>query len=175
MSNERTDRHRRWWKNGSTTYGNVYAYDLCYLSGCYLPRVWWKPAALLALARGETVTPKYDQTVFEIRANGLFDWLKDHGASHGWQRSFSLDEVQAAANDGRLGLIVAQRHESNKPGHITVVVPEHEGQAAAQEAGKVQRPLQSQAGASNRRCFNGPTAWWRESRFRDFGFWLQWR
>lgn len=114
---DHTGQHKRWWKNDSTTYCNVYAYDPCYLCGCYLPRVWWNTSAILALVRGESVAPMYGRTVFEIRANGLFDWLKEHGDHFGWQRSFSLDEVQEAANGGHLGLIVAQRHDLNRSGH----------------------------------------------------------
>ncbi|AHF00066.1 hypothetical protein THITH_08345 [Thioalkalivibrio paradoxus ARh 1] len=168
---DRTEQHRRWWKNPSTTYCNVYAHDLCYLAGCYLPRVWWNVSAILRLARGETVRPIYGQTVTEVRANSLFDWLNEHGSNFGWQRSFSLDEVQENANGGRLGLIVAQRHDLNRSGHISVVVPEHGNHSAARHAGSVERPLQTQAGVTNRRWFNGPHAWWRGGQFREFGFW----
>lgn len=171
LAADQTELHRRWWKNRSTTHCNVYAHDLCYLAGCYLPRVWWNTAASLALARGETVRPIYSQTVIEIRANGLFDWLNEHGSNFGWRRSFSLDEVQQNANDGRLGLIVAQRHDHNRLGHISVVVPEHSNNRAARHASSIERAVQTQAGVTHRQWFNGPTAWWRGGQFREFGFW----
>jgi hypothetical protein len=107
----------------------------------------------------------------KVRANALFDWLNEHGSNFGLRRSFSLDEVQENANGGRLGLIVAQRHDLNRSGHISVVVPEHGDNRAARHAGKVERPLQTQAGMTNRRWFNGPSAWRRGQQFREFGFW----
>ncbi len=162
----------RWQPTSSATYCNIYAYDVCFLAGIFLPRVWWKADALRRLDQGEAVTPRYDVTIHELNANALCDWLDDHGPRFGWRRTLDLGEVQDAANAGRLATICAQRVDLNRSGHITIVVPEQGGETAARSGGNVLRPLQSQAGSRNFRYDTGGTAWWTHERFRKFGFWV---
>jgi predicted chitinase len=165
--------HHRYEPQGSRTFCNIYAYDFCYLSGVYLPRVWWKPAARRALRAGGEVAVEYGRTVRELRANDLHDWLEDYGSEFGWHAATDLDELQAAANQGQVGLIVAKRHDDGKPGHITVVAPEHDGFSAARSpAGLVQRPVESQAGRVNFRFKVNSSRWWLHSRFESFAFWV---
>jgi hypothetical protein len=152
------------------TYCNIYAYDYCYLAGVYLPRVWWTASALNRLRNGTPVSPIYGQTVSELNANSLFNWLKDHGASFGWRRSFDPTELQNAANDGQVAIICAQNIQPNVSGHICPVVPETAAHKAARNASTVARPLQSQAGRTNRKYFT--STWWPSARFREFGFWI---
>lgn len=162
----------RYAARGATTYCNVYAYDYCYLAGAYLPRVWWKDAALERLGRGEHVVPRYDDTLRELRANDLYDWFTDFGERFGWQRSFDIGDVQLQANEGRVGVIVAQRSQLGRPGHISLVVPESPGHSATRARSRVIRPLQSQAGRKNWRYSSGSRRWWQGSQFRAFGFWV---
>lgn len=73
----------RWQPTANATYCNVYAHDLLHILGIYLPRVWWyKP---------EDVTSDteaiYGQTVREMSANILVDWMRDYGHMYGWQTS----------------------------------------------------------------------------------------
>lgn len=165
--------HKRYQPQGGRTFCNIYAYDFCYLSGVYLPRVWWKPRALQVLRDGGSVDVEYNNTVRELRANDLHDWLEDFGPAFGWHAATDLDELQAAANQGHVGLIVAKRHDDGRPGHITVVGPEHDGfEAARNAAGLVQRPLESQAGARNFRLKVNSTKWWLRPKFESFAFWV---
>lgn len=164
----------RWRPGGGATFCNIYAYDVCYLAGAFLPRVWWKPAALARLMAGEPVVPRYDVTVQELNANALADWFEDHGARFGWSRTFDLGVLQNAANEGRLAVIVAQRTNLNRSGHIQIVAPEHGDQQALRRAdGTVALPLQSQAGTRNFRYgFLGRSAWWANpTQYRKHGFW----
>jgi hypothetical protein len=165
------DRRARYAPAGGRTYCNVYAADYCYLAGAYLPRVWWTGRALERLAMGETVEATYERTVTEMTANMLFRWLDDFGPRFGWTRTFDLDVLQDAANGGGVALICAQRTDLQAPGHITAVVPEAAGHAAARRGGRVAIPLQSQAGS---RCYQfgcAPPAWWNASKYRESGFW----
>lgn len=166
--------HKRWQPKGGTTYCNIYVYDVCNLAGCYLPRVWWKADAITKLQAGQQVTVKYGVTVFEIRANQLFDWFDDFGAEFGWRRVITLNDVQSEANDGNIGIIVAQRTDLEKPGHIQIIAPEHGAhQAKRNSAGNVTLPLQSNAGSTTFTYgFLGNSAWWRGASFRDFAFWV---
>lgn len=164
----------RWRPSGSATFCNIYAYDVCYLAGAFLPRVWWKPAALARLMAGEPVVPRYDVTVHELNANALTDWFEDHGARFGWSRTFDLAALQTAANEGRLAVIVAQRTNLNRSGHIQIVAPEHGSFEALRRAdGSIAMPLQSQAGTRNFRYgFLGRSAWWANpAQYRKHGFW----
>lgn len=156
----------------TATYCNIYGYDYCYLAGVYLPRVWWSQTAIGKLKQGKSVSPVLGENVFEIRANGLFDWLKEHGTTFGWRRAFDLTELQNAANDGQVVVILAQHKVQNKSGHIAAVVPETNTQKAARNGAHVVRPLQSQAGRTNKRYWT-PNAWWTNSaKYKDFGYWI---
>lgn len=164
--------HARYGPKSSATYCNIYAYDYCYLAQVYLPRVFWTRPALQRLAAGEKLRALYDNTVRELNANSLQDWLQDFGAGFGWQRVLDLDALQAAANAGEVCLITAKRKDLNRSGHIVAVVPEHGSFTAARGAdGGVVRPVESQAGATNHRFVVKSTAWWRGSQFQSFAFW----
>ena len=60
----------------------------------YLPRVWWTPGAIEALAQGETVEPLFGNTIVEQRANDLFRWLRDFGLRFGWRQTGTLTKLQ---------------------------------------------------------------------------------
>jgi hypothetical protein len=165
--------HARYKPRSGFTFCNIYAHDYCTLAGVYLPRVWWTPAAVERLARGETVEPKYGSTIDEQRANDLFRWLRDFGLRFGWRQTGTLTKLQQEANQGAIGLIVARRREDGKSGHIVAVVPETEEHRARRDtAGEVTAPLQSQAGASNFRYSTGTAGWWKGAQFAESAFWL---
>ena len=158
--------------NGQTTYCNIYAYDFCYLNSAYLPRVWWTQKAILNIQQKISVNVSYGETVRELRANDLFDWLDEWGSSYGWIRTFDLTELQNQVNQGKVGLICAKRLDTNRSGHIVAVVPETATFVARHSGGVVIEPLQSQAGVSNKKLFNNSNQWWtKPNTFREFGFW----
>ncbi len=164
--------HLRYQPKGGTTYGNIYAYDYCYLAGVYLPRVWWTGRALGMIHEGEEVDVRYGESVRELTSNTVHDWLEDFGSAFGWQRVLDLDELQAAANQGDACIVVAQRTDLNRSGHIAAVVPESETvRAERSDAGEVKVPVQSQAGQQNYRASTAPGRWWTSARFRAFSFW----
>ncbi|MGD8256384.1 MAG: SH3 domain-containing protein [Desulfobacterales bacterium] len=170
--NSEYTQHKRYQPKQRTTYCNIYACDFCYLAGAYLPRVWWNDKALLQIKDDVAVPVQYAKTVREMNANMLLDWFEDYGALFGWKRVFDLDVLQAASNNGEVCIIVAQRHNLNHSGHITVVAPEHDGFAATRNsAGEVQRPVESQAGRKNHRFYVNTRRWWLGSNFRNHGFW----
>jgi len=152
------------------TYCNIYAYDYCYLAGVYLPRVWWMQSAINKLKQGTPVPVVYGQTVSELNANSLFNWLKDYGPKFGWNRTFDLTQMQNAANDGQVVIICAQNKIPNRSGHICPVVPETSAKKATRTGVTVTHPLQSQAGRTNLKYFT--RKWWASVTFRDFGFWI---
>lgn len=155
------------------TFCNIYAHDYCYLAGVYLPRVWWTPGAIESLAKGKTVEPLYDNTIEEVRANGLFRWLRDFGLRFGWRQTGSLSALQLEVNQGAVGLIIARRKEDGRSGHIVPVVPETAANSARRNAaGEVIAPLQSQAGAVNFSYGTSKLDWWKDEKFADSAFWL---
>ena len=81
------------------TYCNVYSYDFCYFSKVYLPTVWWTAEALERVLNGEEVVPVMNETVEPIYSSAIHDWLLKWGASFGWKRMSSLDEIQAKVVD----------------------------------------------------------------------------
>jgi hypothetical protein len=155
----------------TSTYCNIYAYDYCYLCKVFIPRVWWSSKALLDISKGEKVDAVYAKTVYEQNANSLLDWLQTFGKDFGWVRSFELNEIQDAANKGKVVIICAAHKNANNSGHITAVVPENTAHKAIRNTlGNITQPLQSQAGRVNRKYFN--QNWWLSSNYRDFGFWI---
>lgn len=166
------EQSQRYLKEGSTTFCNIYAYDFCQRAGVYLPRVWWTGQAVAKVMQGVEMPVQYGITVKEQRANQLFDWLQAHGASFGWRRTFSFDDAQNFSNQGRIAMIIAQRKQLERPGHVAMIVPEVPGTEAVRDtAGLVKRPLTSQAGGDNFRR-KAPGTWWTRTQFREFSIWL---
>ncbi len=167
------EKNLRYQPRDGLTFCNIYAHDYCHLAGAYLPRVWWSSAALLRLAAGETVQPLIGNTIFEVRANDLFRWLRDFGATFGWRQTGTLSKLQTEVDLGAIGLIVARRKEDGRSGHIVMVVPETDTPLARRNTvGEVIAPLQSQAGTSNFRRGTGKLDWWRGEQFAESAFWL---
>jgi hypothetical protein len=164
--------HLRWKGGGGKTFCNVYVYDVCDTAGAYVPRVWWTSKAITDLVAGKTVTAKYGETVYEMRANYIFNWLVEYGPDFGWKRVFDADTLQTEANSGRMAIICAQRNDMEKPGHIQVIAPEHGTHVAKRSpAGKVTQPLQSNAGSTNFTYGFLGSNWWQAAMFKQFGFW----
>jgi hypothetical protein len=165
--------HLRFQPRGAVTFCNIYAHDYCHLAGVYLPRVWWTHAAIELLAQGKIVQPSLGKTIDEVRANGLFSWLRDFGPRFGWRSTGTLSKLQLEVNQGAIGLIVARRVQEERPGHVVAVVPETDERRARRDAaGEVIAPLQSQAGVNNFRYGTGRPYWWKDARFAEYAFWL---
>lgn len=165
--------YKRYQPRDGLTFCNIYVHDFCTLAGAYVPRAWWTSPALAKLQRGEDVPPLIGNTLREMRANDLFQWLRDYGPDYGWRQTGTLDKLQLAANQGGLGIIVARRKEDGRSGHIVMVVPETDTQRAKRDAsGSVTSPLQSQAGARNFRYGGLPAGWWNGAQFAEFAFWV---
>lgn len=167
-------RHKRYAPRDGLTFCNIYAHDFCHLAGVYLPRVWWTGQALVQLGQGKAVEPGVGTTVNEIRANELLAWLDDFGPDFGWRRTSSLSVLQAEANQGAVGLVVARRVNSKGPGHIAAAVPETETVRARRDAsGEVALPVLSQAGARNVNRSPPAKAWWLDpAKFEAHAYWL---
>ncbi|VVN05233.1 hypothetical protein PS662_03561 [Pseudomonas fluorescens] len=164
--------HRRYKAAAGSTCSDIYAYDYCHLAGVYLPRVWWTERALLRITGGESVPVAYGQSVRELNANALHDWLEDHGPGFGWYRELDLTTLQAAADAGEVCLIVSRRKDPNLAGEIALVVPQQDGfQARHDAAGRVTRPVQSMASGRNRKYTVSRSAWWLNDQYQSFAFW----
>ncbi|HYW74308.1 MAG TPA: SH3 domain-containing protein [Pyrinomonadaceae bacterium] len=157
---------------GGMTFCNIYAYDYCYMTEAYLPRVWWTQQAIIQLEQGQSVPVKYGVTVNEILANGLNEWFKEWGERFGWRRTVDLTELQAAANEGKVCITVAraksQFHHGH--GHIVAVVPETQPFMAVRQDGQVIQTVQSQAGGHNHPYI--VRNWWNDGTYADFGHWI---
>lgn len=162
----------RYQPTGRLTFCNIYAYDVCYAAGVYLPRVWWMSGALIRIMGGEQVPVRYGETVEELTANRLSRWLVDFGAVFGWRRTLDFDELQSAANQGQLGLIVARHHRADSSGHIAVIDRETENLQARREEGKVLRPITSQAGRENFRRRVPDRVWWALPPHAEWSAWI---
>lgn len=162
----------RYAPTSKSTYCNIYAHDVAYCLGVYVPRVWWQGNALTRAMNGEKPDVIYGNTVLELNANSLTNWFENYGPAFGWKRFFDLTAMQQEANKGKLGIIVAQRMNLNFSGHIVAVVPERPGTKASWQNNQVISPLQSQAGVRNKRYFSGTNWWLSPNKFRKFGFWI---
>ncbi len=165
--------HLRYKPRDGLTFCNIYAHDYCALAGVYLPRVRWTEAALTRIARGETVQPLIGNTVREMRADDLFFWLRDFGPHFGWRRTGTASKLQLEANQGAVGLIIAERKQNGRSGHVAMVVPETIRHSARRNAaGEAIAPMQSQAGAVNFRYGTSTAGWWKDAKFSDAAFWV---
>ena len=116
-------------------------------------------------------TPDIGETVFEVNANALHQWLSDFGPEFGWIRATNLPAVQTAANTGSVCVITGRRADARKSGHITCVIPESPQCEATYSGAELIACVQSQAGVVNSARAAGK-AWWTGEQFRDHGFWV---
>jgi hypothetical protein len=159
------EKSRRYRAGRGATFCNIYACDVAYLAGAYLPRVWWTKKAITGLLSGKKVAPRYGITLAELNANALHDWLLEHGGRFGWKRAGSLGELQACADRGGVAVICARRADPSRSGHIAVVAPQGPLRARRDPSGLVTMPVLSQAGAINYRRLVPPRPWWGKPKF----------
>jgi hypothetical protein len=158
-------RNLRWAPDGDT-YCNIYAYDYAFLAGAPMPRLWWTPAGKQAFSDGKLAikldsrglprTPltkaAYGPWLIELNANALQPWFEVEGPNYGWRKVSSVEAAQAAANKGQVVVWVGAKKIVSNHGHITAIVPESSVFRAVRDvAGRMVTPLQSQAGAKNKR------------------------
>jgi hypothetical protein len=161
------ERSPRYQPTTSQTYCNVYAYDVCYLAGVYLPRVWW----VIPNAVTEATPVAYAKTVVELNANALYDWLCSYGSKFGWQQVASPEFGQELADAGQVVIVCAARKDRSKSGHIAVIAPQSAALKPAERFGKFV-PVQSQAGRQNYCLSCAPGRWWEGAQFgNQFGIW----
>jgi len=160
----------RYQRTVEDTYCNVYSYDYCYFSKVYLPTVWWTEESLEKVLQGQEVEPVFEQTVDRIYSSAIHDWFLQWGVSFGWQRIFTVDELQNKVNaNGGIGIICAKRREKGLSGHIVPVVPETDLHKAYRENGIVVYPLQSQAGKLNYNYFSEVRKdWWNDELYSSY-------
>lgn len=159
----------RWAPVGSKTYCNVYASDVAYLLGAFLPRVWWRPQYV---ATGGPVV--YSDTVYEMGANGFPAWLDQYGLGFGWivfEAEPGIEEgfAQQLEEMGTFGVISARRKGGKGSGHITVALPDSAAKASKRKVAGTGYILQSQAGTRNKALFRDDK-WYNSSRFERVVF-----
>lgn len=152
------ERSARYAPTPTSTFCNIYAYDVACLLGRYIPRVFWSASAWKKILAGENVAAKYAETLFEQNANALYKWFAETSVHFGWKELHTMGEAQASANAGKLTILVAARKNKAQSGHITVVAPEHGVHKATRISERAVIPLQSQAGRINRKFF--ASQWW---------------
>jgi len=162
----------RYQRTVEDTYCNVYSYDYCYFSKVYLPTVWWTAESLEKVLHGQKVEPIFEQTVDRIYSSAIHDWFLEWGASFGWKRMYTVDEVQSKVNaNGGIGIICAKRREKGLSGHIVPIIPETDLHKAHRENGIVVYPLQSQAGKFNYNYFSEIRKdWWNDELYSSHVF-----
>ncbi|MEO8533361.1 MAG: hypothetical protein ABI441_06415 [Flavobacterium sp.] len=162
----------RYQRTVEDTYCNVYSYDYCYFSKVYLPTVWWTDESLEKVLEGQETEAIFEETVDRIYSSAIHDWFLEWGASFGWKRMFSCDEIQNEVNtNGGIGIICAKRREKGLSGHIVPVVPETDSHKAYRENGIVVYPLQSQAGKVNYNYFSEVRKdWWNDELYSSYVF-----
>lgn len=160
----------RYQRTVEDTYCNVYSYDYCYFSKVYLPTVWWTPESLEKVLEGQEVEPVFEETVDRIYSSAIHDWFLEWGPSFGWERMFTVEEIQNKVNaNGGVGIICAKRREKGLSGHIVPVVPETDVHKAYRENGIVVYPLQSQAGKLNYNYFAEVRKdWWNDELYSSY-------
>lgn len=152
---------------GGKTYCNIYAYDVVTALGGYLPRVWWSDNAIERIRNGESVQPKYDDTIFEMNANALTAWMPEHGVSYGWRRASDMSNAQEEANSGKVVIILAANVNPRRSGHVAVILAETDQFQAGEDM-----PLISQAGSRNVAHAPASSAWWENDSHTNGAAWI---
>lgn len=78
---------QRYQRESSKTFYNIYGYDVVTAMGGYIPRVWRTSAVIRRIRAGQNIQPVYGQTVHELNANALTDWMHTYGGEFGWRKA----------------------------------------------------------------------------------------
>ena len=89
----------------------LFLYDVAYLAGAYVPRVWYSDANLS------------EEKLRELDTNDLFDWFTDYSREFGWKPVADFVTAQEYASVGNLVVIIAQARNRYKNGVATIIVP----------------------------------------------------
>ena len=104
----------------------------------------------------------YGETVRELGATGLYDWLDEHATAYGWRSFRSESELRAwCESTARPGLIIA-RTKGVGASHVAVALPDSVERAARARGVSVEPGggmLTTEAGGRNRRLTR--RTWWR--------------
>lgn len=154
---------------------DAYVTDFCACRDVYLAGgVWWKPSYIEEHKKDESLPWEciYGKTVYELSANGLFEWLCEYGKIYGWVEK-NLPLVQSYADEGATCIISGKNKVPKNPGHVVVVLPECEKRAAVavrNKEGFVVYPVTSEAGGKNRKISIGDR--WFLSKDFTVKFWI---
>lgn len=118
------ERSARYQPRNGKTWCNVYAWDVTRAMSAEIPH--WVDTAGRPTKVGRGV---------ELSANGVFDWLNNHGAEYGWWPS-RADAAELLARCGRPAVAIWKNPEAKKSGHIAMVIPGEIGVVTIAQAGK---------------------------------------
>jgi hypothetical protein len=148
----------RYRKEEQKTFCNIYAVDVAYLLGAYIPRVWWTEAAIKQLQQGESVKAEYGNTITELSANALFKWFGHYGALFQWKKAASYHHLSdKVVRTGTMGIVVAKANTPRQNGHICIVY---------YQKMRLRKVWLSEAGKVNAQ--QRFARWWRQ--FKQYGF-----
>ena len=154
------------------TFCNIYAYDVAYCLGAYIPRVWWNDDSVKKILSQEEVQGKYGETLFELNSNLIYRWFGQYGSFFNWIKIDNISDLQNNVNKGTIGVIVSERHNFKDPGHIVIVIPEYKNHKAYKNGNVYLSPLQTQSGQINQKIF-AKNNWWLDiQKFKNTDFWL---
>jgi hypothetical protein len=116
------ERYRRGHAGGNETYCNIFCSDVTLAMNAPIPH--WVDG-------GGNPCPVGKGT--ELSANGVIDWLVQHGPRYGWKVS-GLKDALAYAQSGK-PVVCAWRNVNGKPGHVAMMLPTTPGPRIAQAGG----------------------------------------
>lgn len=111
------------------TFCNIFVWDVTKAMGAEVPHwVYADGSPAEAGAKG----------AHELNANGVYQWLENHGSDRGW-RVVNAEEAQAYANNGK-PVVATWENPTGGAGHVAMVRPgsysETDGPTIAQAGGK---------------------------------------
>lgn len=139
---------------GKKTFTHVFAYDFCYLAGCYIPNLW--PSG------GDLTEP-----LTRMNARTMWDWFIDCGMHFGWQEVETEIQAQDLANVGHLVTIIGSAKTWESPGCMTIVMPSTGGKFERHNLASKDIPHQARAGKIHIR-----TDWYKSNTWREYKIWV---
>ncbi len=103
-------------KGHGDTYCNIFMWDVTSAMGAEIPHY-------INPETGAPMTYPNVKGARELSANGIYNWLGEHGSKYGWFQ-VTPEEAQALANQGRP---VVTAFKKSPHGHVQVVCPSKDG------------------------------------------------
>lgn len=135
----------------SAHFTHLFAADVCYLAGAYLPILWYQN------------TDKPEGVKIQMNSLAIWEWYKDFGFVFGWHEVPDFKIAQEYADIGHIVTIIALPKSISGRGQMSIILPSIHKYELCKNSFSKDAPPQSRGGHEFLQ-----TKWYKGPKYSDF-------